>query len=67
MKTDVKQRMDALLAGGARLVVATYLEELIKDETAKVLQCSKDTFEQHKGGVQALDKLLQYVNRGGAQ
>lgn len=61
MRPETKQRMDALLSSGSRLVLETYIEELIDDTRKEYDQCNRDTFEAKKGEIRAYIRLLNHV------
>lgn len=61
MQAETKRRMDALLSGGGRLVLETYLEELIEDKRREYDSCNRETFDTKKGEVLGLLSFLNYV------
>lgn len=66
MQAGTKQRMDALLASSAGLVVEAYLEELIDDKRKEYDSCSVDNFLVKKGEIVGLMQLLNYVKKRGS-
>jgi hypothetical protein len=59
---NTRQRMDALRNTQAGQVFKEFLQAELVEAQSDFIKCTKDTFEQNKGRVLGLQKLINYLN-----
>lgn len=60
-REEIRQRMEALVRGGAGIVLELYFQEELSKRQQELLSCTKETFEVHKGRCIELQQIVKNI------